>query len=119
MHNNVIKKTIDDDGLYVMHEDDYSYTVGMCEIGVPELVLYGHRKAVAEEMFKILYSAAAQECGEPDIDPIINKVFEPALDLVALSKSEKMALFFAARTFYDGWTFNAYKITINNEMSTN
>ena len=66
MHNKMIKHAIELDDLYVTHEDGYSYTVGMQEIGAPELVLYGHRKAVAEEMFKIIYSAAAHEFCEPD-----------------------------------------------------
>ena len=119
IHNKIIKHAIELDDLYVMHEDGYSYTVGMQEICVPELVLYGHRKSVAEEMFKIIYSAASREFGEPDVDAIVKKVFDPAPEVVELSKCEKMALFYAARTFYESWSFDAYKIIINNEMSTN
>ncbi len=119
MHNKMIKHAIELDDLYVTHEDGYSYTVGMQEIGAPELVLYGHRKAVAEEIFKIIYSAAAHEFCEPDVGTIVNNVFDPAPGLEELSKSEKMALFYAARTFYESWSFDAYKIIINNEMSVN
>jgi hypothetical protein len=102
-----------------MHEDGYSYTVGMREIGTPELVLYGQHKKIAEEIFKIIYSAAAHEFCKPDVGTIVNNVFDPAPGLVELSKSEKMALFYAARTFYESWSFDAYKIIINNEMSVN
>ena len=119
MHNNIIKRTIESDDLYVMHEDGYSYTVGMREIGAPELVLYGQRKTIAEEIFKIIYSAAARKYGEPDVGVIVKKVFEPAPGVVKLSKNEKMVLFYAARTFYESWSFYAYKIIINNEMSAN
>ena len=112
MHNNVMKSTIESDDLYVMHEDVYSYTVGMREIGAPELVLYGQRKTIAEEMFKIIYSAAAREYGKQDVGAIVKKVFDPAPGVVELSKSEKMALFYAARTFYESWSFDAYKIII-------
>ena len=115
-HNNAIKHVISVDDLYIMHEDDYSYTVGMRDIGAPELVIYGQRKSVAEEMFKIIYIAAAQKFGEPELESIVKTVFEPAPALAELPESEKKALFYAVRTYYDDWTFSALKITMKTNM---
>ena len=116
-HNNTIKHVISVDDLYVMHENGYSYTVGMRDIGAPELVIYGQRKSVAEEMFKIIYIAAAQEFGEPELESIVKIVFYPAPSLVELPEREKKALFYAARTYYDDWIFSALKITLKTNMS--
>lgn len=117
LHNNVIKGAIEYDGYYVMHEDGYSYTVGMRNIGAPELVIYGQRKMVAEEMFKIIYIAAAQAYGIQDLKTVVKNVFDPAPTLTALPEREKKALFYAACTYYDDWIFSALKITLKTNMS--
>ncbi|PCJ88231.1 MAG: hypothetical protein COA54_02900 [Thiotrichaceae bacterium] len=117
MHNDVIRQVINNDSLYVKHEDGYSYTVGMRNIGAPELVIYGQRKIVADEMFKIIYIAAAQAYGEQDLNTVVKNVFDPAPSLTALPEREKKALFYAARTYYDDWTFSVFKITLKTNMS--
>jgi len=117
MHNDVIRQTINNDSLYVKHEDGYSYTVGMRDIGAPELMIEGQRPSVATEMFKIIYIAAAQAYSEQDLNTVIKNVFDPAPTLTALPEREKKALFYAARTYYDDWIFSALKITLKTNMS--
>jgi hypothetical protein len=117
MHNDIIRQVINNDSLYVKHEDGYSYTVGMRDIGAPELVIEGQRPSVATEIFKIIYIAAAQAYGEEDLNTVVKNVFDPAPTLTALPEREKKALFYAARTYYDDWIFSALKITLKTNMS--
>ena len=119
MHNDVIRQVINNDSLYVKHEDGYSYTVGMRDIGAPELVIEGQRPSVATEMFKIIYIAAAQADGIQDLNTLVKNVFDPALTLTALPEREKKALFYAARTYYEDWIFSALKLTLKKNMSDN
>ena len=117
MHNDVIRQVIKNDSLYVKHEDGYSYTVGMRDIGAPELVIEGQRPSVATEMFKIIYTAAAQAYGIQDLNTVVKNVFDPAPTLTALPEREKKALFYAARTYYEDWIFSALKLTLKKNMS--
>lgn len=117
MHNDVIRQVINNDSLYVKHEDGYSYTVGMRDIGAPELVIEGQRPSVATEMFKIIYIVAAQAYGIQDLNTVVKNVFDPAPTLTALPEKEKKALFYAARTYYEDWIFSALKITLKKNMS--
>lgn len=119
MHNDVIRQVINNDSLYVKHEDGYSYTVGMRDIGAPELVIEGQRPSVATEMFKIIYIAAAQAYGIQDLNTVVKNVFDPAPTLTALPEREKKALFYAARTYYEDWIFSALKLTLKKNMSAN
>ena len=113
MHNEVIRQAIKNDALYVMHEQGYSYTVGMRDIGAPELVIYGQRNVLATEMFKIIYSSAAHTSNEVDMNRMVRNVFDPPPGLVALPEREKRTVFYATRTYYDDWIFSALKITLN------
>ena len=99
-----------------MHEHGYSYTVGMRDIGVPELVIYSQRNAEAAEMLSIIYNAAAPMVGEPDINGIVKNVFDPPHELTASPEREKRTLFYAAHTYYDDW-FSALKITMTSTKS--
>lgn len=119
MHNDVIRQVIKNDSLYVKHENGYSYTVGMRDIGAPELVIEGQRPSVATEMFKIIYIAAAQAYGIQDLNTVVKNVFDPAPTLTALPEREKKALFYAARTYYEDWIFSALKLTLKKNMSDN
>jgi len=114
MHNEVIRQVINNDALYIKHEDGYSYTVGMRDIGAPELVINGQRRSVATEMFKIIYSAAAQTFGEPAMHMIVKTVFDPAPGLVALPESEKRSIFYAVRTYYEDWSFSAVRLIMKS-----
>ncbi|MFV9615370.1 MAG: DUF4262 domain-containing protein [Gammaproteobacteria bacterium] len=114
MHNEVIRQAIKNDALYVMHEDGYSYTVGMRDIGAPELIIYGQRDAVATEMFKIIYTAAAQKFDDLDMNRMVKTVFNPAPELSVVSEREKKTIFFAVRTYYDDWVFTAIKIIMKS-----
>ena len=115
MHNAVIRQVLNNEALYVKHEDGYSYTVGMRDIGAPELVIYGQRNGVSTEMFKIIYNAAAQSFGAPAMPMIVKTVFDPAPGLVVLPESEKMAVFYAARTYYEDWSFSAARLILNQD----
>lgn len=113
LHNNAIRHVIEKDELYIMHEDGYSYTVGMRYIGSSELIIYGQHKSVAEEMFKIIYAAAR----DLDLNTVIKNVFEPAPGLSNISEKEKKGLFYAARTHYGDWSFSAVKISMQTNKS--
>lgn len=70
-------------------------------------MIYGQRNVVAAEMAKIIVTAAAQAFGEADMKSIVKALFNPAPVLAALPASEKMALFYATRTYYDDGSFRA------------
>jgi len=84
MHNDVIRQVINNDALYVKHEAGYSPTVGMRDIGAPELVIDGLHNTEAAEMFKIIYHAAVQAFGVLAMPMIVKMVFDPAPGLAAL-----------------------------------
>ncbi len=66
-HNQVIHRALLKNGLYVMHEKGYSYTVGMKNIGSPDLILFGQSSEIADEMFQVIFQAGVLGILPPNI----------------------------------------------------
>lgn len=112
-HNDKIHQALQKEGLYVMHEKGYSYTVGMQNIGFPDLILYGQSQDVTEEMFQVLFQAVQLGLVDLEQPSLIDNMFEPKPKLSAVDDIEKRQHFYAARTYYGNWEFAALKITMD------
>lgn len=111
-HLNVIQNAVRRSGLYVMHENSYSYTVGMKSMGAPDLILFGQSPEVAEEMFEVIFQAVQLGLLVLNQAKNIEHIFEPQPRLEVFSDMEKRRHFFAARTYYGSWDFNALKVSM-------
>lgn len=113
-HNNKIARSIQSDGVYVSHEQGYSYTVGMKSLDAPEVILLGQSKDMAEEIFITLHQAVAR--GVAALKP--GKQLEGLLNspgrLESVSEFEKMSYFYAARTFFGTWDFDSLVLNIES-----
>lgn len=113
-HNQVIHHALLTGGLYVMHEKKYSYTVGMKNIGAPDLIMFGQASDVSEEIFLVLFQAAklGLVCLEQSND--ISQILDPQPRLEVFSQMEKRRHLFAARTYYGSWDFEAIKVAMES-----
>ncbi|QFT57152.1 DUF4262 domain-containing protein [Microbulbifer sp. THAF38] len=109
-HNQVIHHALLNSGLYVMHENDYSYTVGMKNIGAPDLIMFGQSPEVSEEMFQVLFQAVKLGLVTLEQSNDIGQIFDPQPRLEEFSQMEKRCHLFAARTYYGSWDFRAIKV---------
>lgn len=112
-HNTEIRQAVQKDGLYVMHEKGYSYSVGMKHVGAPDFILFDQPHDVAEEMFQVLFQAI--QLGLVDLNEFnpIQDIFEPKPSVITVSEMEKRQYFYAARTYYGDWNFPVLKITMD------
>jgi hypothetical protein len=88
-HNQVIHHALLNSGLYVMHEMDYSYTVGMKNIGAPDHIMFGQSPEVSEEMFQVLFQAVKLGLVTLEQSNDIGQIFDPQPRLEELSQMEK------------------------------
>lgn len=112
-HNQVIHRALLKNGLYVMHEKGYSYTVGMKNIGSPDLILFGQSSEIADEMFQVIFQAVQMGLLVLDQVKSIDHIFEPQPQLKHFSDMEKRRHFFAARTYYGSWDFNVLNVSMD------
>lgn len=115
-HNKKIEMSVRQHGLYVIQEEtaevDYFYTVGMEDIDLPELIIHGGNKAMAGQVFGAIYQA--KQIGlldEVSPDTTISGIFTD--DIQLLQCDEKKRYFYACRTYYDSWNFDALTVVIN------
>ena len=113
LHNSKIQNAVQKDGLYVMHEKDYSYTVGMKALGAPELILFNQSREVAEEMFQVLFQAVQLGLVDLKQSGSIEHIFEPMPTIESVGEMNKRNHFYAARTYYGDWEFMASKISMD------
>ena len=111
-HNQVIHHALLSSGLYVMHEKDYSYTVGMKNIGVPDLIMFGQEPEVSEEIFQVLFQAVKLGLSSLSQSSDIGQILDPQPRLEVFSRMDKRRYFFAARTYYGSWDFEAIKVAM-------
>jgi len=48
---------------------------------------------------------------------IVKTIFDPVPGLAALPESEKMVVFYAARTYYDDGSFSAARLILNQDKA--
>lgn len=111
-HNLTIKQTLEDQGVYVKHENGYSYTVGMKYIECPDLILYGENPDVAEEMFQVILQAIKLGLIKLKIGENIGSVLDPQPTLSGITETDKKDHFYAARTYYGDWCFEVINIVM-------
>ena len=111
-HNNKIQQSLKTDGIYIMHEEGYSYTVGFLKVGSPDLILYDQTQGVAEEIFQLLFQAVQLGLIQLRQDMMIEHVLEPQPRLIAVTELDKKQHFYAARTYYGDWNFSVLKIQL-------
>ena len=113
LHNIKIQHAVQKNGLYVMHEKDYSYTVGMKGLGAPELILSNQSREVAEEMFQVLFQAVQLGLVDLKQSGSIEHIFEPMPTIESVGEMNTRNHFYAARTYYGDWEFMASKISMD------
>lgn len=111
LQNERINSAIRSEGLSVIHERSYSYTVGMRSIGYPELLVRGLEVVERDELFRTIYIAVVNGKNSAS-EIIVADIFKPKLSLVDLTEKETKGIFFACRAYYGDWAFKANEIQI-------
>lgn len=111
LQNARIDYAIRSEGVSVIHEKSYSYTVGMRSIGYPELLVRDLKPDESNELFRTIYAAVTN--GKKTSHQInIADIFKPKLSLVDLSEDTTKEIFYACRAYYGDWIFSANEILI-------
>jgi len=111
LQNERIDHAIRSEGVSVIHERSYSYTVGMRSIGYPELLVRDLKPEESNELFSTIYAAVTN--GKKNSHEIsIADIFKPKLALVDLTEDTTKKIFYACRAYYGDWIFRANEILI-------
>ncbi len=109
-HNALMAALIEYDGIYVKHDDEHSYTVGLSGMGLPELVAVGTDPEQNTTLLFDLFYAVKNQVLKLEPGAVDGLFFEDGLALAAMSEDEKKSVFYAARTLYGSWDFSALKM---------
>jgi len=119
-HKSEMAKVIDNFGLYTNHEDGYSYTVGLHNLGLPELIVFGQNPNVAEELFEILHHCAREGLIEFSPGIGLDNILSPGPSLHDYPNEKKVTQLYAARNFFGTWEFDVIEVRIEKmDMKVN
>lgn len=110
-----VTATLGKEDFYQVDEQDYSYTVGMAKVGLPEFVIEGRSAEEAKELFGLIFSAAKHKIigTKGNVIPVVagGLLVEPMTELA------KRRIFFANRIHQGSWDFTAAKLKLkeNND----
>ena len=111
-HADDIRGSIKSSGMYVRHENNFSYTVGFAEIGLPELVVELLPPSHAEELFQTLMVAARRDRQRSVTWLNLGRTLSPEPSFSELADQQRKQVFLDARTGYGHWDFRANLIQL-------
>lgn len=100
-HGAKISQSIYEAGLFVQHEGAYSYTVGMNEHNLPEMVIKNDQGLKQSEIYEIFQ--ALRRCSKRT--ELKKELISLGLKCTALSELDKRRCFYSARIHYGNWDF--------------
>lgn len=112
-HNKKISQVINNEGVYVMHEKGYSYTVGMHNIGSNDLIMFCENRDEPDELFQLIYQAVIHGYVDLNNERALARILSPTPLLTFLTDNEKEQYLYAARTYYGNWSFKALKLIMS------
>ena len=105
-HNESVMRNVESVGLHIQHESNYSYTVGMGESGLPEIIAYRNKGDNLDHIgseLKELYNSLLES----------NTTLPRCPSLVKCSdfdEADKRDHFYSARIFYGNWDFDVLQV---------
>lgn len=117
-HRGFMQSMLRSNGVHIQHEECYSYTVGLRDIGSPDLIIFGEDREVAEELFLVIYQAVQMKLVCIKTSQSLRGIFTPEPLLLDVSEVEKRRHFFAARAYYGDWDFDSRKVSTEQYMET-
>lgn len=111
-HRNNIIRSIKRHGMYVKHDADVSYTVGLSSFGLPELALFGMPEAQSEEIFYTIYSAIESGQIKENNFEALGDLFVPLPFLSEINSEDVKKIFYSAYLYFGEWNFKAVKLGI-------
>jgi hypothetical protein len=107
-HTNVIARTISEKGVYVQHEGGYSYTVGLNEASLPEIVIKNDQ-SLSKSKIEDLVLGLRRCVSLTELNEALNSL---GLECKSLSELDKRRCFYSARLYYETWEFFAVGLKV-------
>ena len=105
-HNHNIRCVINYEGVYVMREDGYAYTIGLKIIGLPDLLLIGEHQTLIQ-----LAGSLINVFNEsPDFD-ITEYLALSGFSFKVNTNQQTRSIAYASRAYYGDWDFDLLTIT--------
>lgn len=102
-HTTAMERTISESGVYVQHESGYSYTVGLNEASLPELVIKNDQ-SLSKSKIEELVLGLRRCVSLTELNEALNSL---GLEYKSLSELDKRRCFYSARLYYGTWEFFA------------
>lgn len=115
-HNRLIEATINEYGIYVMHEEGregaYSYTVGLKKLNTSELIVFDVNPKTARDSFLMIFQSLQHGFDFVTSCRNTNEPLGVSAKVDVYPEIEKKQRFYAARTFYGDWRFDTMVLTL-------
>jgi len=105
-HNDIIRCVIKCEGVYVMREDGYAYTIGLKNVGLPDLLLIGEHQA----LIRLAGSLIDIFDESPDFD-ITEYLALSGFSFKVNTNQQTRGIAYASRAYYGDWDFDLLTIT--------
>lgn len=107
-HVNKVQNNIRQRGLHVQHEGSYSYTVGMNDSELPDIIVHkGH--GLSDGLIENIFLSILDSCTK---ETFVEKLSEMNVVFNNLDELEKRRSFYAARLYYGHWNFDAISLEV-------
>lgn len=111
-HKSEMTQVIESKGFYSMHDDSYSYTVGLHNLGLRELIVFDQSPNVTEELFGLLFHFARNGIIHLTPGADLSCVLTPVPSLRDCLDELKESHFYAARNYLGTWAFDVVEVHI-------
>ena len=105
-----VKANIDVQGIHIQHEGEYSYSVGMNEVSLPEVIVYKGNVVSDKEVEQIFLSVHQSV----SIKTMSGKLNNLTIECKMLNEMDKRHRFYSARLYYGHWDFSAMLLEVRS-----